>query len=444
MNNFYNKSEKLLLSFLKEPWSLSFFPSSFFWRKENFDLNNIYSDFFNSEFYLKKDNNTKNLLYIHIPFCTKICSYCNCFKNKLEDRIDIFNYLSFLEKESKILFEINNNKKIIIDSIFIWGWTPNILNNKELIFLVEIIKKYFFIEKLDDFIIDWHPNHYNKWKLDILKKLWFTRVTFAVQSFDKKVLIQNNRDTYNEKSLKNNIDYARYIWLKVNIDLLIWLNWQTIETFENDIRTVNYMWYDNLSVHYFMDSNNIFYKLNSNFINLVNYSKKYFINNTIKNNYSNKFEDYFASTKNTTISIWASGVTNIYWKIIYSKPENKDYYNQLNFWILPINKWLEINYNDEMIKYIYLNILSWINVDNFYDIYWKNIFKSFAWEFNFLIKNKVISFKKWKIFSNFNDKDTLIYFNIFFIQKFSKIDLNLYNKIELNKFFLENWELIDK
>lgn len=443
MDNFYKKSEKLLLALLKEPGAFSFFPSSIFWEKKDFDLENIYKNFFQSENYKNKDIFTKNLLYIHIPFCSKICSYCNCFKYLLRKKEEIDIYIDYLEKEAKIYFALNNFQKIKIDGIFIWWWTPNILDFKQFEKLFFLIDKYFEIWNLDDFIIDWHPNLYNREKLLFLKNNWATRVTFAVQTFDKNVLLKNNRDFYDLEKLKENIFFAREIWLKVNIDILIWLNWQNIDIFKKDMEILKTIQYDNLSVHYFMNSNNIFYNVEKNYLDLVAFSKKYFEEN--KNNifYSNVFEDYYASTKNTTITLWTSAVTNIFSKIIYQKPQTKKYYNFLDNWKLPFEKWLLFAEKIEMIKYIYLNILSWINIKNFYNIYKKNIFKEFFYEFSFLNNHKVITIKDWILKTNLNDKETLIYFNIFIMKNFFIWNIIDYDILELENFFI-NWILIDR
>lgn len=444
MESFLNKSKKILLNFLKEPWAFSFFPSSFFWKRDFIDLEKKYIDFFSSDLYLKKDKNTKNNLYIHIPFCSKICNYCNCFKYKVNSRIEIKKYLSYLEKESEILFKLNSYRKINIDWIFIWWWTPNILNLDDFEFLYKIINKYFFIDKIEDFILDWHPNYYNKKKLDLFKNLWVTRITFAIQTFDKNILIKNNRDFYDIDLVIENLSYAKKLGIKVNIDLLIWLNWQTIDSFLNDMSILNNLQYDNLSIHYFMNSNNISYKIASNYNDLIIFVKKYFKENKFFSNSSNKFEDNFASTKNTTLSLWASSITNIYSKIVYSKPNIGDYYIFLDNLNLPYYKWFSLSKRDEMIKFIYLNILYWINISHFLNLYEVDIFKEFYNEFKFLNSNDIIFIDNNIIYSKKNDLETLIYFNIFFIEKFSFFDLNNYNKSELDTFFLSNWELIDK
>ena len=174
-----------------------------------------------------------------------------------------------------MLFEMNNFQKIQIEGIFIGGWTPNILNIPQFSEIFSLIKRYFEISTIKDFILDWHPNFYTKEKILFLKNNWATRLTFAIQSFDKNVLLKNNRDFYDLEKLKKNISYARSIGLKINIDMLIGLNWQAIESFLSDMNSLNSINFDNLSVHYFMKSNNISYELDKNYSELVDFSKKF-------------------------------------------------------------------------------------------------------------------------------------------------------------------------
>jgi hypothetical protein len=97
-----------------------------------------------------------------------------------------------------------------------------------------------------------------------------------------------------------------------------------------------------------------------------------------------------------------------------------------------------------MIKYIYLNVLYWVNILEFEKLFWENLFKVFLNEFKFLKEKKIIYIKNNILYSKKSDLETLIYFNIFFLKHFSKSVLNNYNKKELNYFFLDSWELIDK
>lgn len=445
-NNFLKQSKYLLLKLLQEPGGFSFFPSLFFAHKGilNEDIHNSFKSFLDSNYSNINVKQNKVNLYIHIPFCEKICSYCNCFKRQLKNKEEIDTYLNYLEKEIIIIYKLNFKKKIKINTIFVWWGTPNLLSTNQFIKLYAIIIKYFNLELLDQFLLDWHPNYYNESKLDYLKSIWVDRLTFAIQTFDNNVLENNNRDIYDINKFEKNIFHLNKIWIKSNIDLLIWLQWQSFDSIKKDIIYLKTLKIDNVSVHYLMNSNNLNYELDKNYLELVSKTKDYLSNNALPNFCSNKTEDYYASKRNSTISLWASAVTNIYSEIIYSKPWITNYYNNLDSGKLPFFKWLYVSKKDEMIKYIYLNILYWVNINTFTSLFWENIFRVFVNEFKFLNNREIVIIKNGKIYSNKTDLETFIYFNIFFIEKFRDFSLNQYNEDKFEDFFLLSWELIDK
>lgn len=445
-SNFLKKSQHLLLKFLREPGWFSFFPSSYFWNKElsDTDIQVHFKKYFTSEYLDFQDDNNKMNLYIHIPFCSKICSYCNCFKRQLKEEDEIDIYIKYLEKEIKIINNLNYKSKIKINSIFIWGWTPNLLSVEQFQKLYWLIIKYFDLEDLEQFLLDGHPNYYNKLKLDYLQSIWVNRLTFAIQTFDNKTLIQNNRDVYNINDFEDNIKYLNTLGIASNIDLLIWLKVQTFESIKKDIDYLTSLDINNVSVHYLMKSNNISYELDENYLDVILKTKKYLRENKLPHWSSNITEDNYASKRNTTLSIWSSAITNIYSEVIYSKPGIINYYKDLDVWKIPMYKWLQLSKRTEMIRFIYLNILYWININIFKELFWEEIFKVFINEFKFLNSNNIIYIKENVIYSQKSDLDTLTYFNIFFIEKVSELNKNNYNDSELKNFFLESWELIDK
>jgi len=443
---FLKKSKYLLLQFLKEPGGFSFFPSSFFWDKniKNEDAGRWLEKYFNSEYSNISDKNNKLNLYIHIPFCTRICSYCNCFKKLLSQKGEIDKYIEYVGKEARLAYETNNKKKIPINTIFIWWGTPNLLSKEQFKNLYTIIEEYFDISHLEQFLIDGHPNYYTIEKIDYLKTIWVNRLTFAVQTFDEAVLEMNNRDKYNRDILKKNLEYLKRKNIASNIDLLIWLKWQTFKSVKNDIDTLKRLQVDNVSVHYFMNSNNIDYDITNNYHELIEQAKQYLQETELPHRASNIQEDYFASKRNSTLSLGATAVTNIFWNTIFQKPENKGYYEMLDTWNFPVHSWLQITKKDEMIKYIYLNLLFWVNIAEFYNLYKTDIFESFPWEFRFLKENNIISIHSGNIVSNKSDYITLLYAGIFFIKNFAVFHLSDYNKDELKNFFSDSGELIDK
>lgn len=430
LKTFNTLSEKLLFNILYEPGGFSFFPSTFFWEKIDIDLNSLYKSHFLT--------NNENNLYIHIPFCEKICSYCNCFKSisLWEEKINV--YLNYLQKEAEILYKLNNFERIKINNIFIWWWTPNILNINQFVKLFEIINKYFLFD-LWEFLIDCHPNYLNDEKILLFKKYKVSRVTLALQTIDVETLKLNNRDIYDLEKIKNLVKTLKSNQIKINVDLVVWLKWQTFLSIDNDIKFVTNLWVDNVSDHYLMKSNNFKYDFSPNYLELVKYFKK-FVKKLPKNS-ENKIESDFSNNKVSMLWLWANSVTHIYEKVIYIKPNINNYYELIDKWEIPFLKWFKLNKNYEIIKYIFLSIFSWINLNKANLIFAEDIYKKFEKQFYFLQKNGIIKLENNNFTCLKNDFEVLKFLLIFFIDKFKLIknidDLKSY-------YFLENSQLIDK
>ena len=108
-------------------------------------------------------------IYIHIPFCINICSYCDFSKFYYNEKW-VDNYLNELEKEVK-----NNYKNELVNTIYIGGGTPSCLTLKQLDRLFDIIKTFnlnknieFTIECNID-IVSISNNHIGVYAYDILK-----------------------------------------------------------------------------------------------------------------------------------------------------------------------------------------------------------------------------------------------------------------------------------
>ena len=417
MNTLLLQSKTLLLKFLREPWWFSFFPSSFFWndRLSQKDIRWVFIWFFSGPYCDIKNENNKINLYIHIPFCSRICSYCNCFKTFLNKESQIDQYLDYLDKEANLLVSLNNNKKININTIFIGGWTPNLLSVTQFETLFSMIKRYFNISSLEQFIVDCHPNFLDKDKIDLFHKNWVNRVTIAIQTLDADVLSKNNRDSYDVEKIKTTIALLKKCWIKINIDILIWMNGQTIDSIKKDMDFFMELWVDNISDHYVAISNNMNYHLDKDYENIFSAAKEYIAGIKISNTSENLQESYFTSKRASTLSLWAEGVTNIFAWAIYKKPGVDRYYEQLSVWEMPVQKWILLDLKQEMIKYVYLNIFSWVNVIVFQELFGANIFEIFRKEVEFLLKKRIIKQLGDRLHSNCRDIDMYIYLNTLFI-----------------------------
>ena len=167
-------------------------------------------------------------VYIHIPFCNDICTYCDfCKFYKNDEWID--KYLSILEEEVK---ERYNNEEI--NTIYVGGGTPSILSLTQLQKLFNIIK-LFKTNNLEEFTFECNVESITKEKLEYLYKNKVNRLSIGVQSFNDKFLKYLNRH-HNYNEVKEKIKLAKKVGFKnINIDLIYAIEGQTLKDLENDL-----------------------------------------------------------------------------------------------------------------------------------------------------------------------------------------------------------------
>ena len=167
-------------------------------------------------------------VYIHIPFCDTICSYCDfCKFLKNDEWID--KYLNLLEKEIQI-----NYKKEVIHTIYIGGGTPSSLNILQLTNLFNIIKIFNKSNKYE-FTFECNIENITEDKLKLLYKNGVNRLSIGIQTFNEKYLKFLNRKHTNKEIIKK-IKLAKKIGFKnINIDLIYGIPNQTIDELNNDI-----------------------------------------------------------------------------------------------------------------------------------------------------------------------------------------------------------------
>ena len=155
-------------------------------------------------------------VYIHIPFCNKICNYCDfckvLYKLKYVDK-----YLSSLEKEIKSRY---NNE--LIDSIYIGGGTPSSLSIEELEKLFKILKIFNLKEKYE-YTIECNIEDITDKKLILYKKYGINRISFGVESFNKNIQNVLGR-SHNKKMIFDNINLSKKYFNNINIDLIYAVN----------------------------------------------------------------------------------------------------------------------------------------------------------------------------------------------------------------------------
>ena len=167
-------------------------------------------------------------VYIHIPFCEKICSYCDFCKVLYNEKL-VDKYLDSLENEIKKRYLGEK-----IKTLYIGGGTPSSLNITQLTRLFEITN-IFDKESLEEFTIEANFESTTFEKLDLFKKNGVNRLSFGLESTNKKHLEFLNRD-FDKIHVRNIVNYAKNIGINnINIDLIYALKDETIEELKEDL-----------------------------------------------------------------------------------------------------------------------------------------------------------------------------------------------------------------
>jgi oxygen-independent coproporphyrinogen-3 oxidase len=164
--------------------------------------------------------------YIHIPFCKKICSYCDFCKFVYnEEWVD--KYLDSLENE--IRTDYKNEK---MNTIYIGGGTPSSLSLDKFEKMLEIVS---ILDKNEnyEYTIEFNIEDINEEKLELCKKYGVNRISIGVESFNIKNLEFLGRRT--DINIKKKISLVKKYFNNINIDLIYALPDQSIKDLEEDI-----------------------------------------------------------------------------------------------------------------------------------------------------------------------------------------------------------------
>ena len=172
-----------------------------------------------------------NSIYIHIPFCHDICSYCDFCKTRYKkDWVD--KYLESLEYEIKTRYKGEK-----IRTLYIGGGTPSSLDIDELNKLFEITN-LFNKEGLEEFTIECNIESLSNEKLILFKKNNVNRLSIGVQTFNDKYIKLLNRNHTKEEVFEK-IEMAKMIGFdNINVDLMYALPDETLNDLEYDVDNI--------------------------------------------------------------------------------------------------------------------------------------------------------------------------------------------------------------
>ena len=182
---------------------------------------------------LKKSFDESNLnegisLYIHLPFCESLCTFCGCNKRITKQHSVEMPYINALLKEWDLYLELLKEKPIIKE-LHIGGGTPTFFSPSNLKFLITSILQTAKLASNYEFSFEGHPNNTTKAHLQALFDVGFRRVSFGVQDYNETVQKAIHRIQPFE-NVKNATEMARAIgYTSVGHDIIFGLPFQTLE-----------------------------------------------------------------------------------------------------------------------------------------------------------------------------------------------------------------------
>ena len=168
-------------------------------------------------------------LYIHLPFCESLCTYCGCNKKITTNHNVEDEYLLMIEKEFFLYLDMLNEKPVIRE-IHLGGGTPTFFSPANLARLINFIKERSVVHPQHEFSIEGHPNNTTLEHLQTLYDLGFRRISYGVQDNDAEVQRIINRIQPLENVKRATVNAREIGFESVNFDLIYGLPKQTLES----------------------------------------------------------------------------------------------------------------------------------------------------------------------------------------------------------------------
>lgn len=167
-------------------------------------------------------------LYIHLPYCESLCTYCGCNKRITKNHQVELPYIESVLREWQLYLELFSEKPVLRE-LHLGGGTPTFFSPANLKYLMEGILQKVELPSRYEFGFEAHPDSTTREHLEVLRRLGFRRVSIGVQDFAPEILeIINRRQTFDQVRVVT--QWARELgYESINYDLIFGLPLQTAD-----------------------------------------------------------------------------------------------------------------------------------------------------------------------------------------------------------------------
>jgi oxygen-independent coproporphyrinogen-3 oxidase len=170
-------------------------------------------------------------LYVHIPFCSSRCSYCDfatgLYQSELAER-----YVAALIEEIRTSRYSGAN----VDTIYFGGGTPSLLAPSQLDRILVTLSQHFEIDPAAEVTLEINPGSVTREKLEAFRSLGINRASFGAQTFDDRELAKLGRSHTAADALKTFTDLRNAGFENISFDLIAGLPGQTLTGWQRNIK----------------------------------------------------------------------------------------------------------------------------------------------------------------------------------------------------------------
>jgi oxygen-independent coproporphyrinogen III oxidase len=184
-------------------------------------------------------------LYVHIPFCARICPYCAFYK----ERADSSQTQRFCEALLREIDSVNERFTPKLETIFFGGGTPTALTAAQLEFLLGGMRERLDLSGMVEWTLEANPGSVSSQKAALLREMGVSRISLGVQSWDDELLKLLGRE-HNAAQAEASFQTLREAgFTNVSIDLMFGLPGQTLGQWESDLEKTIALQPDHISTY---------------------------------------------------------------------------------------------------------------------------------------------------------------------------------------------------
>lgn len=195
-----------------------------------------------------RETNHKLSLYVHLPYCDSLCTFCGCHKHITKNHAVEERYIDAVLKEWQLIAG-NLHPESEIEEIHLGGGTPTFFAPDELVRLIDGLKAIVAFSPEIELSFEAHPNSTTEEHLEKLNRVGFRRISFGIQDYDPVVQQAIHRIQSSEQVFSCHEQAKKHGFDSISHDLVFGLPKQSMEGFQHTVKQTLFLRPDRISLY---------------------------------------------------------------------------------------------------------------------------------------------------------------------------------------------------